>query len=128
LAKYSQRPDQLPTLTTNLMRHIRAIHGVVSACMASNAPLSPFGVASGPGNVDFNIAERPLSQLRGSLTAKLPSARGVTSVNRYARPSALSLHGATEIVTWSVVVTPPICICMDTASPVRVLGSGITPI
>ena len=42
--------------------------------------------------------------------------------------SARSLHGATAIVTWSVVVTPPICISMDTASPVGVLWSGITPI
>jgi len=30
--------------------------------MVSNPPLSPFGVASGPGNVEFKIAGRPLSQ------------------------------------------------------------------
>jgi hypothetical protein len=37
-------------------------------------------------------------------------------------------HGATAMVTWFVVVTPPIWICRDTASPVGVLGAGVTPI
>ena len=61
-AKYTQKQGQLPSLTSDLMRRIRAIHGVESACMVSNAPLSPYGIAAGPGNVDFNIAGRPLSQ------------------------------------------------------------------
>jgi predicted permease len=59
-AKYSQ--EQFPTLTAELMRRIRSINGVLSAAMVSNPPLSPFGLASGPGNVEFKIAGRPLSQ------------------------------------------------------------------
>jgi predicted permease len=35
---------------------------VLSASMVSNAPLSPAGVASGPGNADFHIAGKPLSE------------------------------------------------------------------
>jgi putative ABC transport system permease protein len=61
-AKYSKTRDQLPTLTAELMRHIRAINGVVSVSMVSNAPLSPYGIAAGPGNTEFNIAGRALSQ------------------------------------------------------------------
>ncbi len=61
-SKYSKTPDQFPTLTSELLRHIRAINGVVSASLVSNAPLSPYGIAAGPGAFDFNIAGRPLSQ------------------------------------------------------------------
>jgi len=61
-ARYRQSPDQLSALTENLMHRIKAINGVVSAAMVSSAPLSPSGIASGPGNVDFNIAGRPVSQ------------------------------------------------------------------
>jgi len=61
-ARYNTKPELLPQLTDNLMRKIRAIGGVSSATMVSNVPLSPSGIASGPGAVDFNIAGRPLSQ------------------------------------------------------------------
>jgi putative ABC transport system permease protein len=49
-------------LTDNLMRGVRAIPGVTAAAMVSNTPLSPYVIAIGPGNVDFNIAGKPLSQ------------------------------------------------------------------
>jgi predicted permease len=61
-AKYSKKPEQFPNLTADLMHHIRSINGVASAAMVSNPPFSPFGIASGPGNEDFNIAGKPLSQ------------------------------------------------------------------
>ncbi len=62
-------PVQAATLTGNLMRQVRAIHGVVSAATVSNTPLSPNGIAAGPGNVDFNIAGRPLAA--GELTPQV---------------------------------------------------------
>src|ERR1039458_3338643 len=39
-----------------------------------------------------------------------------------------SHYWATAMVTLSVVVTPPIRICRDTAFPMGVVGSGTTPI
>jgi len=62
VAKYSSKPGLFPQLTDNLMRKIRAIGGVTSATMVSNVPLSPTGIASGPGAVEFKIAGRPPSQ------------------------------------------------------------------
>ncbi len=55
-------PSKLAALSDNLMRHVRAINGVTSAAMVSSVPLSPAGIASGPGNFEFNILGRPLSQ------------------------------------------------------------------
>jgi putative ABC transport system permease protein len=60
-SKY-QGPSQRATLTNNIMRRVRAISGVTSAAMVSSVPLSPAGIAAGPGNIDFNIQGRPLSQ------------------------------------------------------------------
>jgi predicted permease len=61
-----RQPGQAALLSDNIMRHVRAINGVTSAAMVSSVPLSPAGIAAGPGNVDFNIAGHPLSQ--GALT------------------------------------------------------------
>ncbi len=52
----------LSGLTSNITRHIKAIAGVDALANASNVPLSPTGIASGPGNVEFTIAGQPLSQ------------------------------------------------------------------
>jgi predicted permease len=61
-ARYSVKPELFPQLTGDLMGKIRAIGGVTAATMVSNVPLSPAGIASGPGAVEFNIAGQPLSQ------------------------------------------------------------------
>jgi putative ABC transport system permease protein len=60
-AQYQQL-SQRTSLSGNILRRVKAINGVVSASLVSNVPLSPAGIAAGPGNVDFNIAGRPLSQ------------------------------------------------------------------
>ena len=72
-----QGPGKAAALTDNLMRRIRAINGVTSATMVSNVPLSPAGVAGGPGNIEFNIAGRPLSQ--GALAPQVD----ITSADPY---------------------------------------------
>jgi putative ABC transport system permease protein len=61
-AKYSQNPSQLPTLSDSILRHVKAVSGIESATLVSNPPLSPSGIAAGPGNVEFVIAGHPLSQ------------------------------------------------------------------
>jgi predicted permease len=61
-AKYTKTPSQIPTLIDSIMRHVTAINGVESASMVSNVPLSPSGIAGGPGYNDFLIFGRPLSQ------------------------------------------------------------------
>jgi predicted permease len=55
-------PGAPARLAEEVMRRVRAINGVTSATMVSSVPLSPSGIASGPGNFDFNIQGRPLSQ------------------------------------------------------------------
>jgi putative ABC transport system permease protein len=54
--------SSIPTLIDSITRHIKAINGVESATLVSNVPLSPSGIASGPGFNDFLIFGRPLSQ------------------------------------------------------------------
>jgi predicted permease len=56
--KYSQNPSQIPTLLDTIMRHVNAIHSVESASLVSNVPLSPSGIAGGPGNNEFLIYGR----------------------------------------------------------------------
>jgi hypothetical protein len=48
--------------------------------------------------------------------------------SRFFFTAQAELYGATAMVTWFVVVTPPIWICKGTASPVGVPGVGTTPI
>ena len=62
LTPYRPTHDQLVQLTDNILRRVRSLNGVVSAATVSSVPLSPAGIASGPGNVDFTIEGRPLSQ------------------------------------------------------------------
>jgi putative ABC transport system permease protein len=54
-------PVRRIALNDNILRHVRAISGVTSTALVSSVPLSPAGIASGPGNVEFNIQGRPLS-------------------------------------------------------------------
>ena len=42
----------------NIIRHVNAINGVEMASLVSNVPLSPSGIAGGPGNNDFLIYGR----------------------------------------------------------------------
>lgn len=57
-AKYTKNPSQIPTLMDTIMRHVTAINGVEMASLVSNVPLSPSGIAGGPGNNDFLIHGR----------------------------------------------------------------------
>ncbi len=61
-AKYTKSPGQVPLLIDNIMRHVKAINGLESASLVSNVPLSPSGIAGGPGDHGFQIFGRPLSQ------------------------------------------------------------------
>jgi predicted permease len=56
--KYSHNPSQIPTLMDSIMRHVNAVTGVELASLVSNVPLSPSGIAGGPGNNDFLIFGR----------------------------------------------------------------------
>jgi putative ABC transport system permease protein len=56
--KYSRNPSQIPTLMDTITRHINAIHEVEMATLVSNVPLSPSGIAGGPGFNDFLIFGR----------------------------------------------------------------------
>ncbi len=60
--KYSQTPSQIPTLLDNILRNVNAIHGIESASLVSNVPLSPSGIAGGPGNNEFLVYGRTQSQ------------------------------------------------------------------
>jgi putative ABC transport system permease protein len=60
--KYTQNPSQIPTLMDNITRHMKAINGVDAVTLVSSVPLSPSGIANGPGANDFRIFGRPLSQ------------------------------------------------------------------
>jgi putative ABC transport system permease protein len=57
-AKYGKNPSQIPTLMDSIMRHVNAIHGVELATLVSNVPLSPSGIAGGPGFNEFRIFGR----------------------------------------------------------------------
>ena len=57
-AKYTQTPSQIPTLLDTITRHMTAIHGVESVSLVSSVPLSPSGIANGPGNNEFLIHGR----------------------------------------------------------------------
>ncbi len=59
--KYSQNPSQIPTLMDTITRHLKAINGVEAVTLVSSVPLSPSGIANGPGNNDFRILGRTLS-------------------------------------------------------------------
>jgi len=61
-AQYSKNPSQIPTLMDSIMRHVNAIHGVELATLVSNVPLSPSGIAGGPGFNEFRIFGRTPSQ------------------------------------------------------------------
>jgi predicted permease len=56
------RPEQFITLRENLLRNAKAVGGVESAALASNIPFSPNGVASGPGNANFEVEGRLVSK------------------------------------------------------------------
>jgi putative ABC transport system permease protein len=60
-AKYTKNPSQIPTLMDSIMRHVNAINGVELASLVSNVPLSPSGIAGGPGSHDFLIFGRTSS-------------------------------------------------------------------
>jgi hypothetical protein len=60
-SKYTQNASQIPTLMDSITRHLKAINGVESVTLVSAVPLSPAGIAMGPGNNDFRIFGRTLS-------------------------------------------------------------------
>jgi len=66
--RYTQ-PQQLVTLADTVLRNVRAVSGVQSASLASNFPFNRGGIASGPGNVNFEIEGRPVS--RGDLAPQV---------------------------------------------------------
>jgi putative ABC transport system permease protein len=45
-----------------ILRQVRNAGGVESVALVSNVPLSPSGIASGPGNVEFQIEGRAISK------------------------------------------------------------------
>ena len=59
--KYTQNPSQIPTLMDSITRHLKGINGVDAVTLVSSVPLSPSGIASGPGNNDFRIFGRSLT-------------------------------------------------------------------
>ena len=61
-AKFGVNPSKYLTLADSITRHVKAINGVESVSLVSNVPLSPSGIASGPGHNDFIIFGRTLSQ------------------------------------------------------------------
>jgi predicted permease len=58
IVKYTKNPSQIPTLLDSIMRHVDAINGVELASLVSNVPLSPSGIAGGPGHNEFLIFGR----------------------------------------------------------------------
>jgi predicted permease len=60
-AKFAKNPSGYLTLADNITRGVKAINGVESVTLVSSVPLSPSGIASGPGHNDFVIFGRPLS-------------------------------------------------------------------
>jgi predicted permease len=61
-SKFGHEPSQYLALADNVIRHAKTINGIESATLVSNVPLSPSGIASGPGHNDFIIFGRPLSK------------------------------------------------------------------
>jgi putative ABC transport system permease protein len=58
--RYQGRPA-LDVLWQKVMRKVGEVPGVMAASSTSNAPFDPSGIASGPGNVDFQIEGRPVA-------------------------------------------------------------------
>jgi predicted permease len=61
-AKFGPNPSKYLTLADSITRRVNAINGIESVSLVSNVPLSPSGIAGGPGHNDFIIFGRPLSQ------------------------------------------------------------------
>src|SRR5580658_7955311 len=57
-AKLDKSPGAYLTLADNITRHVKAINGVELATLVSNVPLSPSGIAGGPGFNEFLIFGR----------------------------------------------------------------------
>ena len=55
------KPEQFVALGDNILRSVRAVGGVESAALASSFPFSPLGLRLGPGNTNFDIEGRPVS-------------------------------------------------------------------
>ena len=54
--------DQLLVLTDKILQRVGTIGAVQSVALASNIPFSPDGIAAGPGDNNFEIEGRPVSQ------------------------------------------------------------------
>jgi predicted permease len=52
---------KIKTLIDSITRHVSAINGLEGVTLVSSVPLSPSGIANGPGNNDFLIYGRPLA-------------------------------------------------------------------
>ena len=52
--------EQLSQLSDEMLRRVRAVGGVESAASATNFPFSKLAMTRGPGNVDFQIQDRPV--------------------------------------------------------------------
>jgi putative ABC transport system permease protein len=58
---YSQNA-QLSQLSDEMLRRVRAVGGVESAASATNFPFSKLAMTHGPGSVDFQIEDHPVSK------------------------------------------------------------------
>ena len=58
--RYQGRAAQ-SVLWQKVLRKVRDVPGVTTVAATSNAPFDPAGIASGPGDVDFQIEGRPVS-------------------------------------------------------------------
>jgi predicted permease len=60
-SRYTQS-QQLQTLRDNILLRIKSVSGVESAALATNFPFNPGGIATGPGNTNFEIEGQPVSK------------------------------------------------------------------
>lgn len=73
--RHRGRPAQ-DALWQKILLRVREVPGVTAVSTTSNAPFDPAGIASGPGNVDFQIEGRPVSPGTLAPTVDLTSVSG----------------------------------------------------
>jgi putative ABC transport system permease protein len=60
-SRYTQ-PQQFQNLRENILLRMKSVTGVQSAALATNFPFNPNGLATGPGNTNFEIEGQPVSK------------------------------------------------------------------
>ncbi|MBZ5620928.1 MAG: ABC transporter permease [Acidobacteriia bacterium] len=87
-------PEGRRALEDGILRKVRATTGVTYAALGGNFPLSPGGIAQGPGSTSFEIEGRPVS--RGDLAPQVDTSVVTTQYFAVIRQPILAGRDFTE--------------------------------